>query len=174
MHDHSRPSMFVSATKNPMRALHLLLRAPQGEKSLILIDLHVADINGNVQKASDLKIQTSFGYTPAGEYLIFGGVEPKVCLSLLFATVANFHQAIISQISLSSLLSAMPSTPDDLDPFRFQLLQANEKLSSARYAMRKEVPPITYALGMAVGQLVGNLRIPPKLFETGRNQNPCL
>ena len=73
--------MFVSATKNPMRALHMLLHAPQGERTLILVDLGVADEEGNVQKAHHLKLKTPFKYTGAGEYLLFGGVEPKVGFS---------------------------------------------------------------------------------------------
>lgn len=79
-HDHSRPSMFVSATKNPMRAIHMLLHGTPGEKFLILIDLVAADENDNVQKAYDLQLKTEFLYTAAGEYLIFGGVSPKVDL----------------------------------------------------------------------------------------------
>ena len=44
-----------------------------------------ADQNGNVQKAFDLKLETKYRYTAAGEYLIFGGVEPQVgLLSLSF------------------------------------------------------------------------------------------
>ena len=39
-----------------------------------------ADKNGNVQKAYDLKLETEHRYTAAGEYLIFGGVEPQVGL----------------------------------------------------------------------------------------------
>ena len=72
--------MFISATKNPMRTFHMLLHAPQGKRDLILIDLHAADGYGNVQKASNLKLQTDFKYSPAGEYLIFGGVPPEVSL----------------------------------------------------------------------------------------------
>ena len=73
--------MFVSATKNPMRALHRRLRAPPGQTDLVLIDLNAADEHGNVQKAQDLKLWTSFKYSAAGEYLIFGGVAPSVGLS---------------------------------------------------------------------------------------------
>lgn len=76
--------MFVSATKNPMRAIHMLLRAPDGEKALILIDLKAADESGNVEKAHNLKLQTAFRYTAAGEYLIFGGVTPKVGLVITY------------------------------------------------------------------------------------------
>lgn len=44
-----------------------------------------ADKNGNVQKAFDLKLETEWRYTAAGEYLIFGGVDPQVgLLSLSF------------------------------------------------------------------------------------------
>lgn len=73
--------MFISATKNPMRAIHMLLHAPEGCRDLVLIDLHAADEQGNVQKASDLRLQTDFKYSAAGEYLIFGGVPPEVSLS---------------------------------------------------------------------------------------------
>ena len=73
--------MFISATKNPIRTFHILLHAPEDKKDLILIDLHAADEEGNVQKASDLRLQTDFKYSPASEYLIFGGVPPDVGLS---------------------------------------------------------------------------------------------
>ena len=63
-----------------MRAIHMLLHAPEGCGDLVLIDLHAADEQGNVQKASNLKLQTDFKYSPAGEYLIFGGVPPEVSL----------------------------------------------------------------------------------------------
>lgn len=76
--------MFVSATKNPMRAFHMLLHAPDGEKGLILIDLKAADESGNVEKAHTLKLQTTFRYTAAGEYLIFGGVSPRVGLVITY------------------------------------------------------------------------------------------
>ena len=72
--------MFLSATKNPIRAMHMLLHAPPGEKLLVLIDLNAADQFGNVEKAKDLKLQTDFTYVAAGEYLIFGGVDRKVRL----------------------------------------------------------------------------------------------
>ena len=72
--------MFISATKNPIRTFHMLLHAPEGKRDLILIDLHVADVKGNVQKASALRLQTDFKYSAAGEYLIFGGVPPEVSL----------------------------------------------------------------------------------------------
>ena len=64
-----------------MRAVHMLLHAPEGERSLILIDLHAADKQGNVEKASALRLHTNFKYSAAGEYLIFGGVPPEVSLS---------------------------------------------------------------------------------------------
>lgn len=143
--------MFISATKNPMRALHMLLHAPAGEKSLILIDLNAADEFGNVQKANNLQLRTKFRYTGAGEYLIFGGVERKASLPSLFTNQANQNQAIISCIPLSKILANMPATPDDNDPFRFAVLQAHKTLSLARHAIRKELLPMTYSLGRAVG-----------------------
>ena len=73
--------MFVSATKNPMRTFHMLLHAPEDKRDLIMIDLHAADVQGNVQKASALRLQTDFKYSAAGEYLIFGGVPPEASLS---------------------------------------------------------------------------------------------
>ena len=166
--------MFVSATKNPIRALHMLLHAPQGGRFLILIDLNIADERGNVQKAHHLKLITKFRYTGAGEYLIFGGVEPKVGPSPLFEDWANDHKAIISHVPLSKLLSHMPKTPDDDDPFRFKILQAHEKLSHARRALKETSLPMTYSLGKAVGQLVGILCISPQHFETGTYQDSCL
>ena len=165
--------MFISATKNPMRALHLLLHAPPGENELILIDLNVADENGNVQKARDLRFRTAFKYTAAGEYLIFGGVDPNVGLLSLSTDPANDRKAIISHIPLSRLLSNMPTTPDDDDPFKFKALQANETLSHARRAIKNKVSPMTYGLGRAIGQLIGILQIPPEHFETGTHWDPC-
>lgn len=41
-----------------------------------------ADVNDSVQKVHHLKLRTEFRYTGAGEYLIFGGVPPKVGLPL--------------------------------------------------------------------------------------------
>ena len=41
-----------------------------------------ADKYGNVQKARNLKLETEFGYNASGEYLIFGGVELEVGLSV--------------------------------------------------------------------------------------------
>ena len=166
--------MFVSATKNPIRALHMLLHAPQGDKFLILIDLNIADERGNVEKAHHLKLRTKFRYTGAGEYLIFGGVEPKVGPLSIRTDWANNHKAIISHIPLSKLQSHMPTMPDDDDPFRFKILQAHEKLPHARHAMKKTSLPMTYSLGRAVGQLVGILSIPPQHFETSTHQGSCL
>ena len=159
--------MFVSATKNPMRAIHLLLHAPEGENELIVIDLKAADENGNVQKARNLKLDTTFRYTAASEYLIFGGVPCSVGLSSLCTHSANARKAIISHIPLSTLRAMMPTTANEDDPFRFDLLQANEALSYARYAIKKTAHPMTYSLGRAVGQLVGILGIPPEHFESG-------
>lgn len=135
-----------------MRALHLLLHAPQGESHLILIDLNAADEKGNVQKAHHLKLRTEFRYTGAGEYLIFGGVEPK---------------AIIASIPLSELLSNTPRAPDNQDPFCFEVLEAHERLSHARRAIKQQILPMTHSLGRAIGEMVGNLCIPPKHFESG-------
>ena len=159
--------MFISATKNPMRAIHILLHAPQGEKGLILIDLNAADESGNVEKARDLKLQTQFRYSAASEYLIFGGVGPKVGNSSPYIDPANNYKAIISHIPFQTLLSGLPKTPDDNDPFKFKVLQAHKTLSYARSAIKKDVLPMTYSLGIAVGQLVGILCVPPKNFETG-------
>ena len=64
----------------------------------------------------------------------------------------------------------MPATPNSEDPFHFKVLQANEKLSYARHAIKKEAHPMTYSLGKAVGILVGLLRIPPKQFESGMHR----
>ena len=159
--------MFISATINPMRALHILLHALEGEKGLILIDLNTADENGNVEKARDLNLKTEFNYTAAGEYLIFGGVGPKVGLSSLFKDLADNYKAIISYISLASILSNTSTTLDHEDPFRFKILQAHRRLSYARRAITKDVLPMTYALGKAVGSMVGTLSIPPKHFQNG-------
>ena len=150
-----------------MRAIHILLHAPQGEKGLILIDLNAADENGNVEKARDLKLQTKFHYSAASEYLIFGGVDPRVSFPSPFTDLANDHKAIISYIPLQRLLSSMPTTPNDEDPFKFKILQAHETLSYARSAIKKDVQPMTYSLGIAVGQLVAILCVPPNNFETG-------
>ena len=150
-----------------MRAIHILLHAPQGEKGLILIDLNAADESGNVEKARDLKLQTKFRYTAAGEYLIFGGVGPRVGLSSPLADLANDPKAIISYIPLQRLLSSMPTTPDEEDPFKLKILQAHKTLSYARSAIKKDVLPMTYSLGIAVGQLVGMLCVPPRHFENG-------
>ena len=165
--------MFVSATKNPIRALRMLLHAPQGDRFLSLIDLNIADERGNVEKAHHLKLRTKFRYTGAGEYLIFGGVEPKVGPPSRHTDRANHHKAIISHIPLSKLLSHMPTMPDDDDPFRFRILQAHEKLSHARHAIKKTLLPMTYSLGRAVGQMMGILCIPPQHFESGRHQGSC-
>ena len=159
--------MFISATKNPMRAIHILLHAPQGEKGLILIDLNTADESGNVEKARDLKLQTNFRYSAASEYLIFGGVSPRVGLSSLSPDSAKDSKAIISCVPLQTLLSRVPTTPSDDDPFKLKVLQAHKTLSYARSAIKKDVLPMTYSLGIAVGQLVGILCVPPKNFETG-------
>ena len=166
--------MFISASKNPMRALHMLLNAPQGEKGLILINLQAADETGNAEKASSLKLETTFRYSAAGEYLIFGGVEPRVGGSSRFIDLANDYKAIISYISLQSLMFSMPTTPNDEDPFKFKILQAHKTLSYARSAIKKDVHPMTYSLGIAVGQLVGILCVPPKNFETGMCYNTYL
>ena len=159
--------MFVSASKNPMRAIHILLHAPQGEKGLILIDLNAADESGNVEKARDLKLQTKFRYTAASEYLIFGGVDTKVGNSSPYIDPANNYKAIISYIPFQTFLSSLPRTLDDEDPFKMKILQAHKTLSHARSAIKKDVLPMTYSLGIAVGQLVGVLCVPPKNFETG-------
>ena len=156
-----------------MRAIHLLLHAPEGENELILIDLRAADESGNVQKARDLKLDTTFHYTAASEYLIFGGVPCNVCLPSLYTHPANAHKAIISHISLSRLRAAMPTMADDDDPFRFELLQAHKTLSYARYAIKKTALPMTYSLGRAIGQLVGVLGIPPTYFTSGMPYNSC-
>ena len=157
-----------------MRAIHLLLHAPEGENELIVIDLKAADENGNVQKAHNLKLDTTFRYTAASEYLIFGGVPCNVGLSSLSTYSANAHKAIISHIPLSRLRAAMPTTAGDEDPFRFELLQANETLSHARYAIKKTALPMTYSLGRAVGQLVGVLGIPSTHFESGVLHDSCI
>ncbi|CAD6589678.1 MAG: hypothetical protein ASARMPRED_004166 [Alectoria sarmentosa] len=145
-------SMFVSFTKNPIRAIHMALRG--GEDSTIaIIDLREADHGtDNVEKVHHLKLRTEFNYTGAGEYLIFGGVAPK---------------AIISHLPLSRLLANIPTTPNSDDPFNLRVLRATEKLSHARCAIRKEVLPMTYSLGRAVGELVAKLCIPPKHFQSG-------
>lgn len=167
--------MFVSATKNPMRAIYMLLRAPDGEKGLILIDLKAADENGNVEKAHNLKLQTAFRYSAAGEYLIFGGVSPRVSLVITYkSALANNRKAIVSYVPLSRLLSKMPTTPNDKDPFKFKVLQAHKALSRARHEIMKDVLPMTYSLGRAVGQLVEILCVPPKLFESGTFRKSCL
>ena len=150
-----------------MRAIHILLHAPQGEKGLILIDLNAADESGNVEKARDLKLQTKFNYTAAGEYLIFGGVDPRVGPASPLTDLANSHKAIISYTPLQRLLSSTPTTPNDEDPFKFKILQAHRTLLYARRAIIKDVHPMTYSLGIAVGQLVGILSVPPNNFETG-------
>ena len=149
----------------------MLVHAPKGDKGLILVDLHAADEHGNVEKASNLKLQTTWRYTAAGEYLIFGGVSPKVGLPLPFVDPANDYKAIISYVPLSRLLS---TALNDDDPFRFQVLQSHERLSYARSAIKKDVLPMTYSLGKAVGQLVGTLCVPPKHFENGMCWGPCL
>ena len=159
--------MFISATKNPMRAIHILLHAPQGEKGLILIDLKAADESGNVEKAGDPKLQTKFCYAAGGEYLIFGGVGPRVGPSSPLTDPAHNYKAIISYIPLQKLLSSTPTTANDEDPFKFKILQAHKALSYARSAIKKDVHPMTYSLGLAVGQMVGILCIPPKSFESG-------
>lgn len=165
--------MFVSATKNPMRAIYMLLRAPDGEKGLILIDLKAADENGNVEKAHSLKPQTAFRYTSAGEYLIFGGVSPRVSL-IITTNLANNHKAIVSYVEFSRLLTKMPTTPNDKDPFKFAVLQAHQTLSRARRELMKYILPMTYSLGKAVGELVGILGVTPKHFESGTVRNSCL
>lgn len=157
-----------------MRALHMLLHAPQGENQLILIDLHLADERGNVQKAHHLKLRTEFRYTGAGEYLIFGGVEPKVGLLSMSPDLANHHKAVIASIPFSRLLSNMPRTADHQDPFCFETLKAHKTLSHARRAIKQQVLPMTHALGRAIGELVGQLCTPPKYFESGTHQISCL
>ena len=158
-----------------MRALHMLLHAPDGEKSLILIDLKLADEKGNVERAYDLKLRTEFMYSAAGEYLIFGGVDPKVqrLLSQSRLILTDNHKAIISRIPLSDLLSHLPTIPDDDDPFRIKVLQAHGRLSKARGAIKRAVPPMTYSLGSAVGRLVGILGIPPQHFQSGTHEVSC-
>lgn len=69
-------------------------------------------------------------------------------------------------------MANMPITPQSNDPFGLKVLQAEEKLSYARSVFKKEAHPMTYSLGRAVGDLVGILRIPPKLFECGKTFRP--
>ena len=156
----------------------MLSRALRGgeSSSVAVIDLEKADEKGNVNKAHHLKLKTEFRYTGAGEYLIFGGVDPGVGLPSLslFSDLADNYKAIISHISISTLLDNMPATPDSEDPFCFKVLQVQEKLSYARHVIKKEAPPMTYSLGRAVGEMVGILRIPPKHFESGMHQVSCL
>lgn len=127
-----------------------------------------------MEKVHHLKLRTEFNYTGAGEYLIFGGVGPKVGLRSLSSDVANDHQAIISHLPLSRLLANIPTTPNSDDPFSLRVLRATEKLSHARCTIRREVLPMTYSLGRAVGELVANLCIPPKHFHSGTHQISCL
>lgn len=55
------PSVFISVTKNPMRALHRALHLNAGQQtSVAVIDLREADRGGNVWKVSDL-----LGYSSA-------------------------------------------------------------------------------------------------------------
>lgn len=147
----------------------LLSRALRGgeHSSIAVIDLHKADERGNVNKAHQLKLRTKFRYTGAGEYLIFGGVEPEVGLPSLELDLANNHKAIIAHIPLSKLLVNMPTTPDSNDPFCFEVLQGQETLSHARRAIKREALPMTFSLGRAVRELVGNMCIPAKHFESG-------
>ena len=153
-----------------MRAIHILLHAPQGEKGLILIDLNAADEFGNVEKAWDLNLRTTFRYSAGGEYLIFGGVGPRVVPSSPFIDLAHNDKAIISYIPLQTLLSSLSTAANDEDPFKFKILQVHKTLSYARSMIKKEVPPMTYSLGIAVGKLVGNLCVPRKHFENGKCQ----
>ena len=69
-------------------------------------------------------------------------------------------------------MANMPTTPQSSDPFGLKVLQAKEKLSHARSIFKKEAHPMTYSLGRAVGDLVGILDIPPKLFECGKTFRP--
>lgn len=150
----------------------LLSRALRGgeDASIAVIDLTKADERGNVEKAHNLKLKTDFRYTGAGEYLIFGGVDNEVGLLSLSSGLANKYKAIISHIPLSRLLVNMPTTPGSDDPFFLKVLQSHERLLHARRAIKKEVLPMTYSLGRAVGELVGILCIPPKYFESGAHQ----
>lgn len=88
--------------------------------------------------------------------------------------LANNGKAIISYVPLSRLLSHMPTIPSDEDPFKFKVLQAHKALSRARDEILKDLVPMTYSLGRAVGQLVEILCVPPKQFESGTFPNPCL
>lgn len=63
----------------------------------------------------------------------------------------------------------MPVTTFCDDPFGFKVLQAEDKLSHARGAIKKEAHPMTYSLGRAVGNLVAVLGFPPKHFECGKS-----
>lgn len=65
-------------------------------------------------------------------------------------------------------MANMPITPQSNDPFCLKVLQAEEKLSRARRAIKKDAHPMTFSLGRAVGELVGILGIPPKFFECGK------
>ena len=69
-------------------------------------------------------------------------------------------------------MANMPITPQSNDLFSLEVLQAEEKLSYARSVFKKEVHPMTYSLGRAVGDFVGILGIPPKLFECGKTFRP--
>ena len=95
-------------------------------------------------------------------------------MSLSLDLADNYYKAIISHVSISTLVDDMPATPDSEDPFCFKVLQAQEKLSYARHAIKKEAPPMTYSMGKAVEEMVGILRIPPKQFESGMHQISCL
>ena len=66
----------------------------------------------------------------------------------------------------------MPITSLSNDPFCLKVLQAEEKLSRARSAIKKDAHPMTFSLGRAVGDLLGILGIPPKLFECGKTFRP--
>ena len=69
-------------------------------------------------------------------------------------------------------MANMPITSQSNDPFFLEVLQAEEKLSSARRVIKRETHHMTYSLGRAVGDLVRILGISPTHFESGETFRP--
>lgn len=77
------PSPFISLTKNPIRALHLALRASkESDAWLAVVDLVEADRKGFVQKCKSLTLRPNCPYSAGGEYLVYGEILPSAIIAV--------------------------------------------------------------------------------------------
>ena len=166
---HSGPTPFISLSYHLLPCLHRALHTyvnnflgrtlalivvcrQEFEAYIATVDVYEANRTGVVHCATSLGLKPDHYYVAKGELLCWGAIS---------------SQSIVSVVSISDLVAAMPKTPSDPDPFSLEFLRHARSTGRARKKIHRDPLPASHQIGKAIGTLLNVLCPIRESVDTG-------